>query len=368
MNDIPPPMTALPPAQLHIDLGALAANYRALCRIAAPGRVSAVVKANAYGLGVGAVAAALVAVGCDTFFVSSLAEGLELRALQPTVRVLVLEGAGGDVAACLAAALIPVLNTVAEVREWAASGRAAPAALQVDTGMLRAGLDPPELLRLADEPGLLAALNPVLLMTHLACADEPGHPLNRLQVERFAAVRTRLPGVPTSIGNSAGTLLGAEFRGDLVRPGLALYGGRPFASGANPMTPVVRLEARVLQLREVHDEATVGYGASARVRPPARIATVGAGYADGYPRALGNRGYACIGGARVPVVGRVSMDLTTLDVSCLPADAVRVGDTVDLLGGGVALEEAAELAGTVHYELLTRLSTRLARRYRDGDG
>ncbi len=356
-------MSALPPAQLHIDLAALVANYRALCRIAAPARVSAVVKANAYGLGVGPVAEALVAAGCETFFVSSLAEGLELRLLQPSIRVLVLEGAGGDVASCLAARLVPVLNTPAEVHEWAVRGGSAPAVLQLDTGMMRAGLDAADVAALTALPSPLAALNLMLVMTHLACADEPGHPLNRLQVERFAALRAQLPAAPTSIGNSAGTLLGADFRGDLVRPGLALFGGRPLASGANPMQPVVRLEARVLQVRELHDEATVGYGASARVRPPARIATVGAGYADGYPRALGNRGYAWIAGARVPVIGRVSMDLTTLDVSSLSADAVRVGDTADLLGGGVSLEEAADLAGTVNYELLTRLSTRLARCY-----
>lgn len=361
-------MPALPPAELHIDLGALAANYRALCAIAAPAQVSAVVKANAYGLGVGPVAAALVAAGCDTFFVSSLAEGVELRVLQPAVRVLVLEGAGGDVAACLAARLVPVLNTPVEVRQWLALAHGAEAALQLDTGMMRAGLDAADLRELVAAPGLLGALRLTLVMTHLACADEPGHPLNRAQVERFAALRAMLPPAPTSIGNSAGTLLGPEFRGELVRPGIALYGGRPFASGANPMRPVVRLVARVLQVRELHEDATVGYGASARLRPPARIATVGAGYADGYPRALGNRGYACIAGVRVPVIGRVSMDLTTLDVSSLPADRVRVGDSVDLLGGGVSLEEAAELAGTVNYELLARLSTRLARSYHDASG
>lgn len=363
MNDTLRAAPVLPPAQLHIDLDALVGNYRALCRIAAPSRVSAVVKANAYGLGVGPVAASLMAAGCDTFFVSSLAEGFELRALAPALRVLVLQGAGGAPADCLAERLEPVLNTIPEVHEWIAAARGAPAALQLDTGMNRAGLDAADVGQLAAEPGVLGALNVALVMTHLACADEPGHPLNRMQIERFAALRALLPPAPTSIGNSAGTLLGAEYRGDLVRPGLALYGGRPFASGPNPVRPVVRLEARVLQVRELGEDATVGYGASARLRPPARIATVGAGYADGYPRALGNRGYASIAGRRVPVIGWVSMDLTTLDISSLPAGAIDVGDTVDLLGGGVPLEEAAELAGTVSYELLTRLSTRLVRRY-----
>jgi alanine racemase len=368
VNDLLSVANAAPPAELHIDLDALVANYRALCKLAHPARVSAVVKANAYGLGIGPVAAALARAGCETFFVSSLAEGLELRALQPHVQVLLLEGAGGAIDACRAARLVPVLNTVAEMREWVVQAGGEPAVVQLDTGMNRAGLDAADVAELASDTALLARLRLDLLMTHLACADEPGHPLNRQQVDRFRTLRALLPPAPTSIGNSAGTWLGPDFRGDLVRPGLALYGGRPLASGPNPMRPVVRLCARVLQLRTLGEAASVGYGASAHLVPSARIATVGAGYADGYPRALGNRGYAVVGGVRVPVVGRVSMDLTTLDVSALAPGALAVGDRVDLLGGGVPLEDAAELAGTVAYELLTRLSTRLVRRYQGGAG
>jgi alanine racemase len=355
---------APPPAELHVDLAALVANFRALCARAHPARVAAVVKANAYGLGVGPVATALVGAGCDAFFVSSLAEGLELRPFAPAARVLVLEGAGGALAECVAHRLEPVLNTVAEVREWVEGAPGHPAVLQLDTGMNRAGLDERDVTELAGNPSLLARLELSMVMTHLACADEPGHPLNRQQLVRFEAMRARLPAAPTSIANSAGIFLDAAFHGDWVRPGLALYGGRPLASGPNPMQPVVRLAARVLQIRELTAESTVGYGASARVTPPARVATVGAGYADGYPRSLGNRGYATRGPLHMPVLGRVSMDLTTLDVSHVAPDALQVGDWVDLLGGAVSLEAAAELAGTASYELLTRLSTRLARRYR----
>ena len=365
MNELPKPAPAAPPAVLHVDLEALAFNFRTLGRIAAPAGVAAVVKANAYGLGVGPVAGCLAAAGCDGFFVTSVAEGLELRALQPAVRIYVLEGAAGAVAACVAARLVPVLNTVAEVAEWVTAAGRAPAALQLDTGMNRAGLDAADVAALLAAEGLLRGLGLALVMTHLACAEEPGHPLNRLQLERFAALRARLPAAPTSIGNSAGTLLGGEFRGDLVRPGLALYGGRPFPDRPNPLHEVVRLEARVLQIRTVAPDATVGYGASWRADGARRIATVGAGYADGYPRALGNRGHAFAAGRPVPVVGRVSMDLTTLDVTGLPDGALAVGDGVDLLGGGVPLEAAAELAGTIGYEILTRLSTRLPRRYRE---
>ena len=367
MTSTPNARPASPPAVLHIDLSALADNYRALGRIAHPARVAGVVKANAYGLGLERVADCLVSAGCDTFFVSSVAEGLELRGLQPSVRVFVLEGPAGAVPVCVASRLVPVLNTLAEVREWVGAAGRTPAALQLDTGMMRAGLDAADAGALAADDALLRGLALELVMTHLACADEPGHPLNAEQLERFEALRARLPSAPTSIGNSAGTLLGAEFRGDLVRPGLALFGGRPFAHGANPMREVVRLEARVLQVRELAPSATVGYGASWAARAPCRIATVGAGYADGYPRALGNRGYAWAAGQRVPVVGRVSMDLTTLDVSALPHAALGVGDSVDLLGGGVPLEDAAELAGTISYEILTRLSARLVRRYAGSD-
>jgi alanine racemase len=358
-----PALTAAPPARLTIDLGALAGNYRVLAQLAAPSEVAAVVKADAYGLGLRPVAERLAAVGCRSFFVTTADEGLRLRRLLPDGRVFVLNGAGPAIGACREARLIPVLNTLADVRAWAAHGAGAPAALQLDTGITRAGLDARDVERLAADPALLAALRLELLLTHLACADDPPHPLNAAQVARFAALRARLPAVPTSIGNSAGTLLGPDYRGDVVRPGIALYGGRPFLTGKNPMRPVVRLEARVLQIRELSEDAWVGYGATWHARAPARIATLGAGYADGYPRALGGRGFAFAAGRRLPVVGRVSMDLTTVDVTELAPAALGPGDYVDLLGGGVPLDEAAALAGTISYELLTRLAPRLERRW-----
>ncbi|HXQ32113.1 MAG TPA: alanine racemase [Steroidobacteraceae bacterium] len=363
LGDIDADLTGAPAARLTIELGALADNYRTLVRVAAPSEVAAVVKADAYGLGLGPVAERLAALGCRSFFVTTVDEGVRLRHLLPECRVFVLHGAGSAIADCREARLTPVLNTLGDAREWAAYGAGAPAAIQVDTGITRAGLDARDVARLAADPPLLAALRLELLLTQLACADDPSHPLNAEQVARFAALRARLPAVPTSIGNSAGTLLGPEFRGDVVRPGIALYGGRPFLTGQNPMRPVVRLEARVLQVRDIAEDAWVGYGATWHARAPARIATVGAGYADGYPRALGGRGFAFAAGRRLPVVGRVSMDLTTIDVTELAADALRTGDYVDLLGGGVPLEEAATLAGTISYELLTGLAPRLARRW-----
>ena len=350
-------------ARLTIDLGALAANYAMLTRIARPAEVGAVVKANAYGLGVGPVSARLAREGCHSFFVANLAEGEELRAQLGAVRIFVLSGAAAAPRACRAARLTPVLNTLAEVRRWAALAPGTAAALQLDTGMTREGISPAEVAALAAEPGLLAGITLELLMTHLACADEPAHRQTADQLKRFLPLRARLPPAPTSIGNSAGLMLGPATRGDLVRAGLALYGGRPFESGDNPMRPVVTLEARVLQIHELREDAAIGYGATYTAHAPARIATVGVGYADGYPRALGGRAFAFACGRRVPVVGRVSMNLAAIDISKLAPAALAAGDFVEMLGPNVPLEELADRAGTLGYELLVRLSSALPRRW-----
>jgi alanine racemase len=353
------------PVRITIDLAALAANYAQL-RSRAPGaEVAAVVKANAYGLGVAPVAARLAQEGCRTFFVGTLAEGLHLRQLQAAARVFVLnELPAGTVPQYQRHQLLPVLNTMDEVRTWGTLGAGAPAALQIDTGMTRAGLSAADVAVLCADHDLRQALNLVLVMSHLACADEPGHELNRLQLARFEALRKQWPGVPWSIANSAGIFLGPDFHGDLVRPGIALYGGRPGASGANPVQEVVRLESRVLQVRQLTHPASVGYGATQTLVPPARVATVAIGYADGYPRSLGGRGCALWQGQRAPLAGRVSMDLLTLDVSAAGFAGLAVGDWVTLIGNGLPLEEVAATAGTVNYELLTGLSRRADRSYR----
>ena len=350
------------PAVLSVDLDALAANYATVCAAAAPSRVAAVLKANAYGLGVGPVALRLAREGCCAYFVSSVCEGLELRTVLPKAAVYVLEGATGAAAACRAAGLIPVLNAMDDVEAWIREGCGAPAAVQVDTGMTRAGLDEKDVAVL-EASGALAQFRPVLLLTQLACADEPGHALNQSQVDRFSVFRDRFPGVPTSIANSAGIWLGPEFRGDVVRAGIALFGGRPQSLGPNPVRPVVRLTARVLQIRRLRQVATVGYGGSRTLPTGALVATLGAGYADGVPRSLSDRGHVYLNGLRVPIVGRVSMDLITLDVTELGESGCRVGDEAELLGPRMTLEAVAAAAGTIGYEILTRLSTRLARRY-----
>jgi alanine racemase len=346
-------------ALLRIDLDALARNYRLLRSRAAPAECAAVVKANGYGLGVEPVAKRLLREGCQRFFVATLAEGRELRAIAHNAHIYIFEGAvEGGVHELAKLRLRPALNTLAQVERWRGHG---PAALHIDTGMNRLGLSAADVATVAAHRELLEGID--LVMTHLACADEPGHPLNREQLERFAAARAQLPRLPTSIGNSAGTLIDAAYRGDVARPGIALYGGNPFSDRENPMACVATLTAPILQLRDIERPEAVGYGATYVASPPARIAVVGVGYADGYPRHLSNCGVVAIRGKRAPVVGRVSMDLILVDVGSLPRDDVRVGEPVELFGPTIGIDEVATAAGTISYEVLTGLGRRPVRDY-----
>jgi alanine racemase len=339
---------------LTIDCGAILRNWRRLCQRHAPGAVAAVVKADAYGLGAAPVARALRDAGCRHFFVALPAEGEALRdALGDGPMVAVLNG----FAPGTHPRLTPVLNSLDDVRGHA--GRAA--ILHVDTGMARLGLDTGELEALAADPSPLRALDLRFVMTHLACADEAGHAMNMLQAQRFAAACARLPAAPRSFANSAGIFLGPAFRSDLARPGAALYGVNPTPAEPNPMEPVVRLEVPVLQIREIPAGDSVGYGASWRAQRPSRIATLALGYADGWLRALSGHGFGVLHGVRAPFVGRVSMDLTTLDVTDIPM--ARPGDLVEVLGAARDVDAVAALAGTIGYEVLTSLGARYARRW-----
>ena len=349
-------------ATLLIDLDALARNYARLRAAASPAECAAVVKADAYGLGVAPVARRLLREGCTRFFVATAAEAAELRSLAPSVEICVLEGArDGELDTLATARATPVLCSLEQVARWRGRGRAL---LQIDTGMGRLGLSSRDVEEIERRPELLAGVDVELVVTHLACADEPEHPLNCLQLEAFERLRRRLAAAGVSIGNTAGTMTGGAHRGDVVRPGIGLYGGNPFADRPNPFEPVVTLRAPIVQIRDVDAAQTVGYGATFGVAPPARLAIVALGYADGYPRALGNCGVVAIAGRRAPVVGRVSMDLLCCDVTALPHDLVRVGEPVEAVGPNVPLDEVAAAAGTIGYEVLTRLSPRLKREYR----
>ncbi len=357
------PLTGQP--VLTIDLPAIVANWRDLAARGAPGAVAGVVKADGYGLGAVEVARALRAAGCRHFFVACITEGLALRAaIGPAPMIAVLEGFApgedGD------AALLPVLNSLGDVAAHAAAGRAAGVArraiLHLDTGMARLGLDAGEQARLAADHGTLAGLDVLYVMTHLACADEPAHPLNAEQAARFAHACATLPPMRRSLANSSGMFLGPGFGSDLARPGCALYGINPTPGAPNPMRQVMRLDAPVLQLRDIPAGASVGYGASWVAQRPSRIATVAVGYADGYLRSLSGRAMGECRGRPVPLVARVSMDLTTFDVTDRPD--IGVGDRITVLGGaGCTPDEAAALAGTIGYEMLTGLGARYHRDY-----
>ncbi len=366
------PAAARAGAILTIDLDAVADNYRRLCAELGGVACAAVVKADAYGLGMARVAPALARAGARIFFVAQMEEAMALRGMFPVeVEIYVLNGlAAGPVAEFQAGRVHPVLNSLGEIDAWAAAaraaGRALPAAVHIDTGMSRLGLPEDELEALAADHGRLAGIDLRYLVSHLACADDPTHPLNAEQLRRFRAARARLPDAPASFANSSGIFLGADYHLDLARPGVALYGVNPTPGRPNPMRQVVRLQGKILQVREIDASRTVGYGATHRAAGPTRIATVAVGYADGYLRSLSNRGSAWLGDRRVPVVGRVSMDLITLDVTGAPAEAARPGAFVDLIGADLATDRVAEAAGTIGYEILTSLGRRYHRVYRGG--
>lgn len=366
-----PPLTVsgARPSQsvLIVDLDAICANYKTLRAQLSGAACASVVKADAYGLGAARVAPALAAAGCSEFFVAHLGEGRALQAALPAdTNIYVLSGLlAGDEKELVETGLIPVLNDPGQIERWAAVARATgkrlPACVHFDTGMSRLGLSAADAAALIADPQALAGLDIRYVMSHLACSDEPQHRLNAQQLARFQKLRAAFPGLRASLANSSGIFLGADYHFDLVRPGAALYGINPVPGQPNGLGQVVRLEGKILQIHEVDPPASVGYGATHRVAERTRIATVAAGYADGWPRSLSNRGSAYIGDIRVSVIGRVSMDLITLDVTAVPG--ARPGDNVELLGAHLAVDDVAETAGTIGYELLTRLGARYHRAY-----
>jgi len=369
---LPPEATGV----IVIDLDALQDNWRALASVVAPAECGAVVKADAYGLGATEVIPALARAGCRTFFVATPEEGRAARCLAADARIFALDGLlSGCGDQLVASDVTPVLSSLAEVKEWTrmarAEGRKLPAALQVESGLNRLGLTEDDVGTLAAQPALLEALDLRLVMSHLACADDPSDPMNEAQRAAFDRLRSRLPPAPASLAASDGLMLGRAFHYDLVRPGYALYGGQAFRGGATPVRPVVSIAARILQLRTVAPGETVGYAATWRATRPTRIAVVASGYADGLARSLSaasgaEGGTALVAGMRAPIVGRVSMDLITVDVTDVKKDIER-GDLVELVGPGLSIEEMGHASGTIGYEVLTRLGPRFLRRYVGGE-
>ncbi|MBV9053805.1 MAG: alanine racemase [Hyphomicrobiales bacterium] len=365
---------------LEINLEDLVANWRQLRKRVAPAACAAVVKADAYGTGLTEAGKALAAAGCDTFFVAVPSEGVALRAKCPSATIYVLNGlAMGLAELYLAHRLRPVLGSLAEIREWQAALGAADndgsAALHVDTGMNRLGLSLAEFASLMSASSKAAlGFAPSLVMSHFVMADNPDHPLNARQIRDFAQARALCPDIPASLANSSGIFLARDARHDLARPGYALFGGNPTPGRENPMRDVVTLKVPIVQLRVIQNGETVGYDAQWTAPGRRRIATLSAGYADGYPRggtvtdARRESGApiaeAIIAGKRCPFAGRVSMDLITVDVTGLPEDAVKPGDPAILIGEGLSLDEVGQRADTIGYEILTRLGRRFERVYR----
>ena len=360
-------------AVLTIDLVALKDNWRLLSARAGEAECGAAVKGNAYGLGIAPVAKALWEAGCRSYFVARPKEGEELRAILPQATIYVLDGLFAGQAEFYAKLnLCPALISIEEAREWAGFGRVygrkLPCALHVDTGINRLGFSMSEFDALLADNFLMEGLNVSLLMSHLACADDPPHSLNTRQRDAFASVRARLPGIPASLANSSGIFLGGGFTHDLVRPGIALYGGNPTPGLPNPMRAVAHLEGTVMQVRHVKPGETVGYGGTWEAKRPTRIAVLGAGYKDGVPRALSSKedtgpAQVFLNGRRCPIIGRISMDMMAVDITELTPHSVVRGTRAEILGSNILIDEAAAWAGTISYELLTRLGSRYARLY-----
>jgi alanine racemase len=373
----PPPFVAgetLPAAEvgadLTIDCTAVAQNWRTLASRGAPADCAAVVKADAYGCGIEPITSSLAAAGCNTFFVAHIAEARRVRAAAPNAVIYVLNGIAPGSAHCFAEIdARPVIGNLGELTEWDAFRTVhswhGGAALHFDTGMNRLGLPIEEAASLAGRVRSLPNHGIALVMSHLACADEPRHPLNPKQIRDFQEIRIMFRGVPASLANSAGIFLDSSAHFDLVRPGIALYGANPTVANVNPMRPVVELRARMLQARIVPEGSTVGYGATWTAKRVSRIAIVSIGYADGYSRPIGSSdarrgGEAVVQGRRCPIIGRVSMDLLAIDITELTKDVHR-GDWVTLLGEGIGVDEMAGWARTINYDVLTRLGHRFHR-------
>ncbi len=359
-------------AILTIDLQALAHNYRFLKEKSGKAECAAVVKADAYGLGLEECTRALLDEGCKTFFVANLDEARRLRGVTLDADVYVMGGLyPGTAKQFTQINAIPVLNTVGDVSEWATHSQDhcsgdAPAAIQVDSGMNRLGMKKDAVAELLDE-GVFGRFQLKLVMSHLACADEPEHPLNRQQLDAFSSIRNLFPDTPASLCNSAGIFLGGDFHFDITRPGIALYGGRARNNVANPMKQVVTLEGRIAQVQIVPEGEIVGYGAAQTMTRDTSVATISLGYADGFFRYLGStddlqKTNVFVAGSPAPLIGRVSMDLITADVTDIKD--VQRGQLVEVLGEHVTVDDLADQAGTIGYEILTSLGNRYRRIYK----
>ena len=365
---VPPPHTA---SELVIDLAAVRANWRRLGEYAPGARVAAIVKADAYGLGAVPVAHALAQEGCTEFFVAEVGEGIDLREALPNVDIFVLAGAQpGTTEELIAHDLVPVLISAEQIERWSLLSAGRPdrlrCSLHLDTGMNRTGLDAADTDELLAEPSKLQQLDVVHVMSHLASADNPDTTQNERQLAAYQRIRAGLPMGVASLANTPGIALGPAYHFAHVRPGIGLDGCDPSPGQRLGLQPVVHLHSPVLQVRTVAAGETIGYGASHKTTRERRVATIGVGYGDGFLRAQSGRGRVAFDGHTAPIVGRVSMDLVTVDISELPTDiVVTAGSTAELIGPTITIDDVAVAADTIPYEILTSLGRRYRRRIID---
>ncbi len=348
-------------ATLAVDISALKSNYQLLENRHAKKSIAAVVKANAYGLGVKEVSVALWSAGCRDFFVATLAEGVELRGILPEVKIGVFQGLfAGEEKEYSYHRLTPVLNDIPQVERFTKSElrhTSKNIMLHVDTGMTRLGLCESDL-----ENPILSKLNPTLILSHLACANDSSHPKNLEQLERFNAALKYFPNTKASLANSAGVFLPDEFHFDIARTGCALYGINP-SDNTKPMQHVATLSAPILQIRTLDRDETVGYGATAPAKKGNRIAIIALGYADGYFRSLSNQGFAFIARHKVPLLGRVSMDMVAVDISNIPESQITEQTRAEFINNIQTVDDIAAQCNTIGYEIFTRIGRRVQRIY-----
>ena len=362
--------------RLTVDLAAMKRNWQALDKVSQGALTGAVVKADGYGTGIAQASRALYQAGARFFFAATPDEAVAVRAALPEdAHIFVLDGLfPGAAPLYVGERLMPVLSSLPMLEEWLqaclARNEALPAALHFDTGMNRLGFRLNEasiVRRMIDQLGYA----PQMIMSHLACADQPSHEKNRTQLALFTSVMAQFPGVPASLANSAGLMTGRENHFQMVRPGIALYGGRAVQGRRNPMSQVVTLEAPILQIKDAKTGESVGYGATQALARDSRLAVIAIGYADGFFRALSSSnqrggGRVVVRGQYAPLVGRVSMDLVTVDITDLPEVPVP-GEMVEIIGPNISVDDLADVANTIGYEILTALKGRYSRHYVDGD-
>ncbi|WP_455481716.1 alanine racemase [Bartonella sp. B35(2025)] len=347
-----------------IDVSAIVDNYITLSQRVAPAKCSAVIKANAYGLGADKIAPALYQAGCRTFFVAKIEEALRLKAiLPPNVMIALLNGISRTAEEFVAqSGIVPVLNSWNAIESWQTlcqkKSKRFPAIIQIDTNMNRLGLDQRELQQLIKNPDFFKKAKVKYIISHLANGDDDTHPSNYAQLAALKAILAQLPTCKVSLANSGGIFLGSDFYFDLVRPGIALYGIDPHKKYPTLLKPVLKLEAQVIQSRYLDTGAPVGYGGSFITRRPSTLVTISIGYADGWLRALSNKGTVYFNGYKLPIIGRVSMDSIIVDATDLKDEKPQRDDWVELIGTHQTIEKVSTDANTVPHEILVSLSSR----------